>query len=62
METKRIYIKDTEHVRDEELWRRQKSSAGAVLWPFLRKLYTDWEEMLWMRMLQKDLCSQGPAF
>ena len=34
METKRIYIKDTEHVRDEELWRRQKSSAGASLVAF----------------------------
>ena len=53
METKRIYIKDTEHVRDEELLEAAEIIRRAVLWPFLRKLYTDWEEMLWMRMLQK---------
>ena len=53
METKRIYIKDTEHVRDEELLEAAEIIRRGGLVAFLRKLYTDWEEMLWMRMLQK---------
>lgn len=54
METKRIYIKDTEHVRDEELLEAAEiiRRGGLVAFSY-GNLYTDWEEMLWMRMLQK---------
>lgn len=62
METKRIYIKDTEHVRDEELLEAAEIIRRGSLVAFPTETVYGLGGNALMRMLQKDLCSQGPAF
>ena len=53
METKRIYIKDTEHVRDEELLEAAEIIRRGGLVAFPTETVYGLGGMLWMRMLQK---------